>query len=45
MLTDTVFAHFRHQPWHRATSHPIIRSLESGEDWSWCYLDEFAFIL
>jgi uncharacterized UBP type Zn finger protein len=24
----------------RATKHPIIRSLEPGEDWSWCYIDE-----
>ncbi|MDX6230837.1 MAG: hypothetical protein QOI76_4227 [Frankiales bacterium] len=20
--------------------HPIVRSLESGEDWRWCYVDE-----
>jgi uncharacterized membrane protein YbhN (UPF0104 family) len=25
---------------HRATGHPVIRSLEPGEDWSWCYVDE-----
>jgi uncharacterized UBP type Zn finger protein len=25
---------------HEATSHPIIRSAEPGEDWSWCYPDE-----
>ena len=24
----------------RATQHPIIRSLEPGEDWRWCYVDE-----
>ena len=30
---------------HQATSHPIIRSLEPGEDWSWCYLDQVAFVL
>jgi hypothetical protein len=23
-----------------ATSHPIIRSFEPGEDWGWCYVDE-----
>ncbi|MBA3966243.1 MAG: UBP-type zinc finger domain-containing protein [Nitrospirales bacterium] len=23
-----------------ATSHPIIRSLEPGENWRWCYVDE-----
>ena len=27
---------------HRATTHPIVRSLEPGEDWSWCYADEVA---
>ena len=27
----------------RATrGHPIIRSLEPGEDWSWCFVDELA---
>ncbi len=25
---------------HGATGHPLIRSLEPGETWSWCYLDE-----
>jgi hypothetical protein len=28
---------------HRASGHPIIRSAEPGEDWFWCYEDEFAF--
>ena len=28
---------------HHATSHPIIRSIEPGEDWSWCYVDEVMF--
>ncbi len=23
-----------------STRHPIITSLEPGEDWSWCYVDE-----
>jgi uncharacterized UBP type Zn finger protein len=27
-------AHFRE------TTHPIVASLEPGEDWSWCYADE-----
>ena len=27
---------------HR-TRHPIVRSLEPGEDWGWCYLDEIGF--
>lgn len=30
---------------HRATGHPIIRSAEPGEDWSWCYADELMFRL
>jgi uncharacterized UBP type Zn finger protein len=33
----------RHATAHyHATSHPIIRSLEPGEDWSWCYADHVA---
>ena len=24
----------------RNTGHPIVTSLEPGEDWSWCYIDE-----
>jgi uncharacterized UBP type Zn finger protein len=24
---------------HRA-GHPLVRSLEPGEDWGWCYVDE-----
>jgi hypothetical protein len=36
----------RHASAHSAaTSHPIIRSAEPGEDWSWCYVDEVAFRL
>jgi uncharacterized UBP type Zn finger protein len=23
-----------------ATQHPVIRSLEPGESWKWCYVDE-----
>lgn len=23
----------------RATQHPIMRSIEPGEEWMWCYLD------
>jgi len=22
-----------------ATRHPIVRSIEPGEDWYWCYVD------
>lgn len=25
---------------HHATSHPLMKSLERGEDWGWCYVDE-----
>ena len=33
----------RHATAHAAeTSHPIIRSLEPGEAWSWCFEDELA---
>ena len=28
-----------------ATKHPIIRSLEPGEDWFYCYPDDLAFLL
>jgi CPA2 family monovalent cation:H+ antiporter-2 len=30
---------------HRATGHPIVRSIEPGEDWSWCYEDQLMFRL
>jgi uncharacterized UBP type Zn finger protein len=31
----------RHATEHfHATGHPIIRSVEPGEDWRWCYIDE-----
>jgi uncharacterized UBP type Zn finger protein len=23
-----------------ATEHPIMRSIEPGEDWGWCFIDE-----
>jgi hypothetical protein len=26
----------------RATGHPVIRSFEPGERWSWCYVDELV---
>ena len=36
----------RHATAHfQATSHPIIRSIEPGEAWLWCYVDEVAFEL
>jgi uncharacterized UBP type Zn finger protein len=36
----------RHATGHfEATSHPVMRSVEPGEDWSWCYVDEAMFRL
>ena len=28
-----------------ATKHPIMQSVEPGEDWFWCYVDEVMFEL
>ena len=36
----------RHATAHaHETTHPIIRSLEPGEEWSWCYLDQTAMLI
>jgi uncharacterized UBP type Zn finger protein len=36
----------RHASKHAlADDHPIARSAEPGEDWSWCYVDEVAFVV
>jgi uncharacterized UBP type Zn finger protein len=36
----------RHASKHaHEVSHPIIRSAEPGEDWSWCYVDSVEFVL
>ncbi len=36
----------RHASKHAAEdAHPIFRSIEPGEDWSWCAVDEVAFVL
>lgn len=33
----------RHASGHaRSAGHPIMRSIEPGEDWSWCFVDELA---
>ena len=33
----------RHATGHfHETTHPIMRSLEPGEEWSWCFADELA---
>ena len=28
----------------REVDHPIVASLEPGEDWSWCYVDEVVLV-
>jgi uncharacterized UBP type Zn finger protein len=36
----------RHASAHaREPGHAIARSAEPGEDWSWCYVDEVAFVV
>jgi ubiquitin-hydrolase Zn-finger-containing protein len=29
----------------RGSGHPIVRSAEAGEDWSWCYVDDTMFVV
>jgi uncharacterized UBP type Zn finger protein len=36
----------RHASRHAgAEGHPLIRSLEPGEDWSYCFIDDLAMII
>jgi hypothetical protein len=36
----------RHASRHaREARHPIVRSAEPGEDWSWCFVDEVGFVV
>jgi hypothetical protein len=36
----------RHATAHaHASEHPIIRSLEPGEEWCWCYVDEVGMLI
>jgi uncharacterized UBP type Zn finger protein len=36
----------RHATMHfRESGHPLIRSAEDGEGWSWCYVDEVALAI
>jgi uncharacterized UBP type Zn finger protein len=36
----------RHATAHyHADRHPLIRSLEPGEEWTWCYEDEVAMLI
>ena len=36
----------RHASRHaRSEEHPVIRSAQPDEDWSWCFVDEIGFVL
>jgi hypothetical protein len=36
----------RHATRHaREAEHPVLRSVQPGEDWSWCVVDELMFVL
>jgi hypothetical protein len=36
----------RHATRHaQSASHPLIRSLQPGEDWSWCFVDELGMVI
>jgi hypothetical protein len=36
----------RHARKHAGSEgHAIARSAEPGEDWSWCFVDEIAFVV
>jgi hypothetical protein len=36
----------QHATRHAAEAgHPVLRSIEAGEDWSWCTVDEVGFLL
>jgi uncharacterized UBP type Zn finger protein len=36
----------RHATKHfKATQHPVIRSIEPGERWGWCYVDQITYDL
>ena len=35
----------RHASRHARVGHPIVRSAEPGEEWSWCFIDEVGFIV
>jgi uncharacterized UBP type Zn finger protein len=28
-----------------STDHPIMRSVQPGENWAWCYVDQVAMVL
>jgi hypothetical protein len=36
----------RHASAHaEASHHPLIRSLEPGEDWAWCFVDQVGLLI
>jgi hypothetical protein len=36
----------RHAREHaHGSGHPIVRSLEPGEDWSWCFIDDLGLLI
>jgi hypothetical protein len=36
----------RHATTHAESSgHPIMRSLEPGEEWSWCFVDQIGLLI
>ena len=36
----------RHATAHaQSSAHPIMRSVQPGEDWSWCFVDEVAMVI
>jgi uncharacterized UBP type Zn finger protein len=36
----------RHATAHfSATGHPIMRSIEPGEEWAWCYVDQVGLLV
>lgn len=36
----------RHATAHaHGSGHPIVRSLEPGEDWAWCYIDRIGMLV
>jgi len=30
---------------HHLSGHPLIRSLEPGEEWSWCFVDDVGMLI
>jgi hypothetical protein len=30
---------------HRSSGHAVMRSLEPGEEWSWCFIDELPMLI